>query len=206
MSNSSQHVRQSRRLLAVVPVAVIAAIALSSCSAHQEPSDQPPGIGTLPPVFTPSPAPTASGVASTQDIGLVDEPLVVATLKSASGANVGTAEFQGSGLGTIVTLAVNGLTPGFHSLAVTSAGVCDAAVDFASAGDVLNDPTNSTPGVPKAGDLPTLLVDGDGIGTLTTTSGGFKVDELTNAPGTALVIGGDADASSRIACGVIEHK
>ncbi len=204
MSNSSQRSRQSRRLLAVVPVAVIAALALSSCSADEKASSEPPGVGELPPVFTPSPQPTPyAGTESTSDTGVVDQAQLSVTLQDTSGANVGKASFAGAGTGTTVTLDVSGLTPGFHSLAVTSAGVCEADDNFASAGEVLNDPANSTAGLPKDGELPTILVDSEGNGTLTTSTGGFKVEELTNEPGTALVIGEDEDSTSRVACGVI---
>lgn len=201
MSNSSQRVRQGRRLLAMAPVAVIAALALSSCSAHEVPSPDGPGVGPLPPVFTPSPAPTIVPPV-TSDIGLEELPALVSHIKNAEGRQVGTAELTGSGLGTTITVNVNNMEPGYHGLAIASAGVCDASGGFASAGEVLNDPTNTS--AAKDGDLPTLLVNANGNGTLTTMTDAFKIGELANDPGTALIIGADADFSSRIACGVIE--
>lgn len=208
MSDSSQRVRQGRRLLAVAPVAVIAALALASCSANENPA---PGRGvgtTVPTVFTPAPSPSATGSTipkSSDDVGIVDESTIVANLKDASGQSVGTANFAGAGAGTTVTVDVFGLTPGYHSMAVTSAGVCDAADSFDSAGDVLNDSENVVTGMPRDGDLPTLLVDSDGNGKFETISSGLNVAELLNDPGTALVIGSGADsASARIACGVLE--
>lgn len=206
MSNSSQRVRQNRRLLAVVPMVAIAAVALSACSNSQHPSDQPPGVGPLPTVFTPSPAPSAAySTHAAQNEGVITQPTVVANLKDVSGASVGTANFAGAGEATTVTLDVHGLTPGLHSLAVTSAGQCDAADAFESAGPVLNDPANATAGLPKDGDLPTLLVDAQGNGKLTTSSTGLSIDSLVKAPGTALVIGADANATTRIACGVLAN-
>lgn len=206
MSNSSQRVRQNRRLLAVVPMAAVAALALTACSNSQEPSNEPPGVGPLPTVFTPSPAPSAAyEYHPQQNEGVVTQPTVVADVEDASGASVGSANFVGSGEGTTITLEVHGMTPGFHSLAVTSVGQCDAATAFESAGPVLNDPANATEGLPKDGDLPTLLVDAQGNGKLTTTSTGLAINSLVNAPGTALVIGSDANSTTRIACGVLAN-
>lgn len=201
MSNSSQRVRQNRRLLAMAPVAIVAALALTACSNNEKPSPDGPGVGTLPPVFTPSAAPTAI-TPPDSDIGLVEAPALGAVLKNTEGQQVGTAEIDGTGLGISITVNVNNMTPGHHGLAIAAAGVCEAGGGFASAGDVLNDPAN-TSGV-RDGDLPTLLVNANGNGSLTTTTDAVKVDELLNAPGTSIVVGADADSSSRIACGVIE--
>lgn len=206
MSNISQRVRPRRRLLVVAPVAVVAALTLASCSNAESASDDPPGVGTtVPETFEASPNPTPMAAAgSTADAGLADESPVLATIKDTSGKDVGRAQFIGSGDSVTVSVDVDGLTPGLHSLAVTSAGVCEASDDFASAGEVRTDSADNTEGLPKAGDLPTLLVDADGIGKLTTTSSSLDIESLGDEPGAALVIGADADSSSRIACGVIE--
>ena len=208
MSNISQRVRPRRRLLAVAPVAVVAALALASCSSSESPSDAAPGVGTtVPGTFEASPNPTPqSGAGSNADTGMVDDAMVLATIKDTSGKDVGRAQFAGAGDSVTVSVDVTDLTPGFHSLAVTSAGVCEASDDFASAGEVRTDSADTDDGLPKAGDLPTLLVDAEGVGKLTTTSSGLDIEGLVDAPGAALVIGADADSSTRIACGVIEAQ
>ena len=141
-------------------------------------------------------------ITSTQDQGVIEEVAFSATLKSTSGASVGLATFQGAGQGTEVSVQVQGLTPGTHTVTVTSVGEC--AGDFTSAGDALSQPESSPGGESQSGVLPTILVTADGNGEMTTTSTALAFEQLTEAPGTALVIGSGSGDESRVACGVVE--
>jgi Cu-Zn family superoxide dismutase len=121
---------------------------------------------------------------------------------------------------------VEGLTPGFHGFHIHTIGSC-VAPDFVSAGGHFNPHGQSHP--MHAGDMPVLLINADGTGEVRLTDGLFKVADLFDADGSAIIIhagpdnyanippryapnGPDAttlatgDSGGRVACGAIEHN
>ncbi|WP_298673532.1 superoxide dismutase family protein [uncultured Sphingomonas sp.] len=138
----------------------------------------------------------------------------VAMLKSATGADVGRATATEVAGGLRVTVDARGLPPGTHGAHVHTTGRCDPP-DFASAGGHWN-PTgmkhgSMNPQGPHEGDLPNLVIDTGGRGTVALTIPGATMAGLLDADGAALVIHASADdlmtdpagnSGARIACGV----
>jgi superoxide dismutase, Cu-Zn family len=122
----------------------------------------------------------------------------------------------------IVGVRARGLTPGFHGFHVHAVGKCEAP-DFTSAAGHLKqgDQVHGD----HAGDMPVLLVNGDGTASAAFETDRFKLADLRDADGSAVMIhtGRDnyaniptryapapdtetlntGDAGSRTACGVI---
>lgn len=142
------------------------------------------------------------------------------TLRDANDRTVGTALLRPMADGVQVVLSVNGLPPGTHGVHVHQTGLCERP-DFASAGGHLNPDSRQhgmqNPQGPHAGDLPNLVVDANGRGSVTgtargTTLEGNAANALRKPGGTALVVHASADdqvtdpsgnSGARIACGVI---
>jgi Cu-Zn family superoxide dismutase len=157
--------------------------------------------------------------------GCTDEPRVgapmaggrvaVATLRTASGQDVGRATVREVAGGLRVTIDARFLTPGMHGAHLHTIGRCEAP-DFASAGPHWN-PTamkhgSMNPQGPHEGDLPNLVIGADGRGTLGINIAGASFDALVDADGAAMVIHAAADdmmtdpsgnSGGRIACGVL---
>ncbi len=217
----SQTTRSGRVSLRVVaPMVAIAALGLTACSPpNEEASDVP---GTTPAVWTGQAAPADHG-SEGDGHGAGATSRLNTVLKGADGKAAGTATFVGDGDTVVVTVAANGLEPGFHGLHIHSVGSCEG--DFTSAGGHLN--VEGHTGHPASGDLPSLFVREDGTANLTTTTDAFTVEDLQNHDkGTAIVVHSGADnfaniptryapapdqatldtgdAGSRVACGVIK--
>ncbi|HEX7900587.1 MAG TPA: superoxide dismutase family protein [Planctomycetota bacterium] len=146
-------------------------------------------------------------------------PAARAELVDTQGRPVGTARFAPDGRGLRVTLDLRGLPPGTHALHLHEKGVCDRP-EFKSSGDHFN-PTGRKHGLlnpegPHAGDLPNILVAGDG-----TSRGSFHAPYLSLEPGpnsvfgTCLMIHAGPDdgmtdpagnAGGRIACGALRKE
>lgn len=174
----------------------------------------------------------ACGEGADPDPGDRDE--VSAQLTDAEGKKVGTVEIEKDDGAIQISVRVNGLPAGYHGFHAHTTGACepDSASpddpsktgDFLSAGGHLN-PDDSAHGE-HLGDLPALLVNEDGTGSLEFT-GPFTLDDLRDADGSAVMIhagpdnyaniperyapeGPDedttktGDAGDRIACAVIE--
>jgi superoxide dismutase, Cu-Zn family len=146
-----------------------------------------------------------------------------ATLRDAAGNKVGRVwlqEHRRSGT-VAVFVRARALQPGFHGFHIHTTGRCDPP-DFTTAGGHLN-PTGATHGS-HAGDLPSLLVNGDGTAMLATATDRFTLTDLRDADGSAVMIhsGPDnfanipprygtpdqetlatGDAGTRVACGVV---
>lgn len=181
-------------------------------------------LGTAAQGASPAASPTA-----TQTVGV--------DLRDVAGQDVGTATVAATPDGQIsIGVNVEGLSPGEHGIHVHAAGVCDPAGDtpFASAGGHYN-PTGAahggpsgaegsnpmgtpegaaTPGVAPghAGDLGNILADDSGRGRLQITTDRFRLAELNDADGSALVVHEGRDdlvtdpagnSGGRIVCGVI---
>lgn len=160
----------------------------------------------------------------------------VAELHNADGHVIGTARFQARHSGKLrVSVAVAGLTPGFHGFHVHTTGRCDAP-GFTTAGGHAHTP-GQTHGA-HAGDMPPLLVLRDGTAKMSLETDSLTLQELLAGDGSALIIhdgrdnlaniparyhshlpdassttfGPDAttlavgDAGARAACGVITRR
>jgi superoxide dismutase, Cu-Zn family len=140
-----------------------------------------------------------SGGASAAPRGLV------APLKDAAGASIGTVRFVPTDDGKVsVRIAVSGLTPGFHGFHVHTTGTCDpAAVDttgapvaFFSAGGHFN-PGAGTHSM-HAGDMSPLLVNADGTGKLRFSTDRFVTRDLMDEDGSAVIVHAGPDNLANI--------
>jgi superoxide dismutase, Cu-Zn family len=159
---------------------------------------------------------------------------LTAHLINARGDDVGRVTFSNAVGGVQVTVRVTGLPPGFHGFHVHSVGRCEPNSvsptdptmrgDFLSAGGHIGAGQTDHPA--HAGDLPVLLVNGSGTGTLTTVTDRLRLGDLTDTDGSAVIVhalpdnfanippryapGGPdqmtrntGDSGGRIACGVV---
>jgi Cu-Zn family superoxide dismutase len=192
------------RLLAAAALIVPVAVA---CSPNEPVSSQP---GTVPPVWTGSPAPSAAGEAghgAEAGTATAGETLT-ADLKTADGTSVATAEFVFSGGFATVTVKTNAsgqLTPGFHGMHIHSVGKCEPAsvaptggapADFNSAGGHFQVGGHS--GHPASGDLSSLQVRADGSAMSVTTTDAFTAADLEAGTKTAIIIHEKADNFANI--------
>ena len=186
-------------------------VAVSACSANQNPSSQP---GTTPAVQSGSPASSAATTSSAPAAGSL-----TAQLKTPDDKPVATATFDFTGgyvTVTVKTVAAGILAPGFHGLHVHEIGKCEPNSvapsggppgNFLSAGGHYQAPGHT--GKPESGDLTSLEVRQDGSAYLVTTTDAFTRDDLLAGNKTALMLHGAEDsgmpgmAMERVACGVI---
>lgn len=117
-----------------------------------------------------------------------------AVLRDESGQRVGVAVLKHRHGKTDVDAEVWGVAPGFHGFHVHAVGEC--VPPFTSAGGHYN-PTGSEHG-DHAGDLPSLLVNGDGTGELTFETDRFSVEELFDSDGSALIVHAGRDNYANI--------
>ena len=149
-----------------------------------------------------------------------DERQGYAILRTADGVEVGTATFVESTHGQVrVTVTARNLPAGDHGMHIHAVGRCDGPL-FTSAGSHFN-PHGQQHGLqtsagPHAGDLPNLVVNATGSGSIDMTVARFTVHEgltsVFDADGSALVIHASRDdgitdptgnSGDRIACGVL---
>lgn len=177
------------------------------------------------------------------------ETAAPATEETAAGDAFGTAELadaEGTSLGTVTMTAVDGGTafdvtaegmePGMYGFHVHEIGECEPESaapddpedtgDFKSAGSHI--PGGDDADHPEhAGDLPTLLINDDGTGTMTVVTDRLTESELLDDDGAAIMVHSEADnfanvpdrytdggpdedtlstgdAGERLACGVVE--
>lgn len=147
------------------------------------------------------------------------ERLAAATLLRAGGTPAGTVQILAAGQQVTLAAAVTGIAPGPHGIHLHTVGSC-ARPDFASAGGHLNPLARAhgaaNPAGRHAGDLPNIIVQSGGSGSLTADLQGSPAqvrDWLFDGDGTAVVVHADADdyrtdpsgnSGSRIACGVLK--
>jgi Cu-Zn family superoxide dismutase len=182
---------------------------------------------------------TALGAAATGKI-LGEPPVPVgAVIRDTTGKMVGSLRVENQGRHkTEITVTAKGLPAGYHGFHVHKKGVCDAkSIDpktgspFFSAGPHFDLGSHSHPN--HSGDLPALLIAADGTGHTTIVTDRFRMRQLLDADGSAIIIhklpdnqanipkrygepggktGPDAesrktgDSGARIACGVISKR
>jgi Cu-Zn family superoxide dismutase len=162
-----------------------------------------------------------------------------AAIKDTNGKTVGSLRVEDVPSGkSKITVAVTGLPAGYHGFHVHAKGLCDpkstdpaTGSPFFSAGGHFNLGSGSHPD--HSGDLPALLVGADGTGSASSGTDRFRVRQLLDRDGSAIVIhagpdnqanipdryrqangeaGPDAetlktgDSGGRIACGVITAR
>jgi Cu-Zn family superoxide dismutase len=108
-----------------------------------------------------------------------------ARLVNSDGDRVGRVWFHERRDSVSVFAHVNDLPPGFHGFHIHTIGDCTAP-DFTSAGGHLNPAGASHPS--HVGDLPVMLVNADGSGTLATVTDRFSVRDLRDADGSAVIV------------------
>ncbi len=120
-----------------------------------------------------------------------------AALVDTSGKVVGKVAFeQGKNGKVTVTVRAGSLSPGFHGFHVHTTGRCDASTAFMSAGVHWN-PTAADHGS-HVGDMPPLLVGKDGKARAKFESDRFKVAELLDSDGSAVIVHADPDNLANI--------
>lgn len=152
--------------------------------------------------------------ATAQHHGSADEPHV--PLIDRQGREVGTAVFQETPNGLLVSVAAEGLPPGEHGFHIHETGICEPGEGFSTAGGHFAPAGNAhgfeVAGGPHAGDMPNVFVSADGRLRAHAFVPGLALAALADADGSALMIHAGADdyrsqpsgaAGDRIACGVI---
>ncbi len=138
----------------------------------------------------------------------------VAMLRTAAGADVGRATATEVAGGIRFTVDAKGMPAGTHGAHIHTIGRCDPP-GFESAGGHWN-PTGTkhgsmNPQGPHEGDLPNLIVDTGGRGSVGATVPGATMAGLLDTDGAALVVHAGPDdlttdpsgnSGARIACGV----
>lgn len=155
-------------------------------------------------------------------------PMGHARLLTPEGAAAGTANLQAVQGGVEIMLQVQGMAPGTHGFHIHAQGECAPAADaktgkmvaFGAAGGHFDPYSTQTHGHPgqsphetHAGDVPNLVVDASGQGTLRYTNTAVTLTPGPNSiAGRSLVVHQSADdyktnpagnSGPRIACGVI---
>ncbi|MEU8036167.1 superoxide dismutase family protein [Streptosporangium sp. NPDC049078] len=151
------------------------------------------------------PAPAAQAVSQISQLSSPGpQSSAKAVIKNTAGKNVGSLSIAEQPDGkSRLTITVGGLPTGYHGFHVHTKGVCDPkAIDpvtgspFASAG-----PHFTIPPVKHSdhsGDLPNLLVATDGTGAATVVTDRFRVGQLFDGDGSAVVIHALPDNHSNI--------
>ncbi|MEU7887262.1 superoxide dismutase family protein [Microbispora bryophytorum] len=143
-----------------------------------------------------------SGIATAQTPAAPRDLDASATLTNAQGRNVGTVSVENDeNGGTEVKIRATALPPGFHGVHIHTKGVCDPkSIDpatgspFFSAGPHLG--SGAHPG--HTGDLPDLLVRGDGVGQATFVTDRFTVEDLLSGDGSSIVVHAKSDNKANV--------
>jgi Cu-Zn family superoxide dismutase len=136
-----------------------------------------------------------AALLGTGPISAKDKTGARALLRNSAGGPVGVAKLTEEKGKVLVRVTVHDLAPGFHGLHVHAVGSC-LAPSFLSAGGHFN-PSGDVHG-DHAGDLPILLVNADGTGEARFKTDRFKVSELFDADGSAVIVHASADNYANI--------
>jgi len=117
-----------------------------------------------------------------------------AVLEDGGGNSVGLVRLSEGEDGVLVRVSAEGLPAGFHGFHVHSKGEC--VPPFTSSLGHLN-PAGTTHGA-HAGDMPVLLVMGDGTATLRFRTDQFDLADLFDADGSAIIVHALADNYANI--------
>jgi Cu-Zn family superoxide dismutase len=182
---------------------------------------------------------TALGATTVQR--MLDQPgiPVGAVIRNADGKTIGSLRVEEQGRHKIkIVVSARGLPPGYHGLHVHKKGRCDPkSLDPSTGSPFFNAGAHFDLGAhshPKhSGDLPNLLITADGTGRATIVTDRFRIRQLLDGDGSAIIIhalpdnqanipkrygepggktGPDAetrkagDSGPRIACGVISKR
>ena len=159
-------------------------------------------------------------LATTVAAGPAAAPQARGTFVDASGASVGWLRLTEDRRGDVhVNVHVKGLAAGLHGIHIHAVGSCSPT--FAAAGGH-NNPRGhqhglENPSGPHAGDLPNLIVNGEGVGHLDARTDRVTLSEggatLFDADGSAFIIhlnpddqvtdAGNGGSGARIACAVV---
>lgn len=214
-------------LKSLKPAAVMLAVPvvmLSACAPNEPVATQP---GTVPPVWTGSPAPAGMaegpesmgpGSMGPESMGPGSMPKAVvaantltAQINAADGTQVAAATIEFTdddafATITVQTVAPGLLSPGMHGMHIHAVGKCEvnsvgptggAPGDFLSAGGHLQAGGSATH-PSHSGDLSSLQVRGDGSAMLVTTSNAFDRADLLDGAGTTIIIHESADNFANI--------
>lgn len=152
-----------------------------------------------------------------------------ADLVNSTGADLGVVQLTEQNGRLNIMGQVRGLAAGFHGFHIHENGQCDgsSAPPFASAGGHLNPGGAGHAG--HAGDMPVLLVNGDGTAQASFTSDRVTLTDILDSNGSAIIVhagpdnyaniptryapgGPDADtlatgdSGGRVACGVVTER
>lgn len=122
----------------------------------------------------------------------------IAALKDSTGRSIGVVRLVPRDGKVMVAARAVGLAPGFHGFHVHTSGICDPAVSdtnpsaFATAGGHYNSDAANTHGA-HSGDMPALLVASDGTARLRLATDRFKLSELFDEDGAAIIVHAGAD-------------
>ncbi len=201
-----------------LPRAVIATLAatglltLSACASEEDAqtSETTTEITTETTLETTSATTSATATTTTTggdagaDAG--SEPDLTATVTTAEGTEVGTAEFREQDGAVSITVGFSDMEPGFYGLHIHQIGVCetdstapdnpDKTGAFLSAGSHLGAGESDHPDHP--GDLPQLLVKTDGSAAMTVETDRFTLADLEDEDGSAVMIHSDPDNFANI--------
>jgi len=113
-------------------------------------------------------------------------------LKNVNGAAVGTVQMTASSPSSSVDVrvSVRRQKPGFHGFHVHTVGACEAPTFMTAGGHLKADATNHGA---HRGDMPSLLVKSNGTAALRFTTDGFKIGDLRDADGSAVMVHNNAD-------------
>ena len=147
-----------------------------------------------------------------------------ADMQTSGGADAGFLVVRPEANGVRIRAELTGLPPGFHGFHVHAVGSCEAPT-FMTAGGHLNPTGAPHPG--HEGDMPVLLVQADGTASINFTTDRFRLADLFDADGSAIIVHANpdnyanipadrydpdpdaatlatGDAGGRIACGTLE--
>lgn len=185
---------------------IVAAIPVLLAGCNAPDASPPPVEGDVP----------AAGAAKPNANEAAAGERAVADLKTATGEAAGKATATTASGRVMLTLEVEGLSPGQHGVHVHMTGKCDAP-KFESAGGHWN-PADAhhgleAPAGQHAGDMPNLVVEQNGRGTLAYELHGATFAGLMDSDGSAMVVHASADdqktdpsgnSGDRIACGIFK--